>query len=359
MFMFIGMKIESASTWLARIGITTLAWAGMVASARFFAAGALRAVAALAAVGGIVTAGCGAPTREARSARAQAYDADYAEVYNQVMAAVAEDYPDFVAENAGQGEIRTPWFPVGLVSEPGASPRASPGASIGASGRGGVEEAPPTRFYVRFDIQVTGGRPWRVHVRGQASAWELGQPLPEVLDGPEEPPWLQGRIDALQVAIHRRLARHAVAAGADTAAQANQGAGAGTESTAEPVPAHLADLPVAAARAALAVQRAAEARDLDRLAGLLHEQLTWSPGAPPDARMAVGVWRADPAVLTHLAAAIAAGCRAAPRGQDAGQDAGQRVVCPAAAAEPGFAGYRAELAPAPDGRWKLAAFFTH
>jgi hypothetical protein len=115
------------------------------------------------------------------------------------------------------------------------------------------------------------------------------------------------------------------------------------------------------------VQRAAEARDIDRLAGLMHDDFTWSPGAPPDARTAAGVWRADPGVLTHLGAAIAAGCRAAPKSQDASQDAGQhasqhagpRVVCPAAAAEPGFAGYRAELTPAEAGdSWKLAAFFT-
>ena len=308
----------------------------MVAGARLGVSGVVGAMA------GVAVAGCGASAREARSARAVAYDADYALVFNQVMAAVAADYPDFVAEDAGQGEIRTPWFPVGLVSEPG--------ASAGASGRGGVEEAAPTRFYVRFDIEVTGSRPWRVHVRGQASSWQLGEPMPVVLDGPEEPSWLQGRIDALQVEIHRRLARHAVEAGSETDTDASN-AQQGAEPAAGPVPAYLADLPVAAARVALAVQRAAEARDIDRLAALLHDDFTWSPDAPPDARMAAGVWRADPGVLTHLGAAIAAGCRAV---------SGRRVVCPAAAAEPGFAGYRAELTPGPKpgGTWKLAAFFT-
>lgn len=333
--MFLSLKIGSASTWLGRIGITSLAWAGMVARTGFGVAIALA-----------LAAGCGASAREARSARAVAYDADYAVVYNQVVAAVAADYPDFLAENAVQGEIRTPWFPVGLVREPAA----------GARRRSGVEGASSARFYVRFDITVTGGRPWRVHVRGQASAWTLGEPTPVVLDGPEEPPWLQGRIDALQVDIHRRLARHAVGGPAGA-----PGADPGAAPGAEPVPAHLADLPAGAARAALAVQRAAEARDIDALARLLHDDVTWSPGAPPDARTAVGVWRADPGVLAHLAAAIAAGCRAAPHGQSVGQSVGRRVVCPAAAAEPGFAGYRAELTPSPrsGGGWKLAAFFTH
>jgi hypothetical protein len=315
----------------------------MVAGARFIVAGAVAGVGVGVAV---AVAGCGASAREARSARTQAYDADYAVVYNQVVAAVAADYPDFLAEDAGQGEIRTPWFPVGLVSEPG--------ASAGASGRGGVQDAPPARFYVRFDIEVTGGRPWRVRVRGQASSWQLGEPMPVVLAGPKEPPWLQGRIDALQVAIHRRLARHAVAAGSGPDAENASNAQESADPAAGPVPAHLADLPVAAARAALAVQRAAEARDVDRLADLMHDDVAWSPGAPPDARTAAGVWRADPGVLTHLAAAIAAGCRAAPRSQGGGQ----RVVCPAAAVAPGFAGYRAELTPAPDGSWKLAAFFA-
>jgi ketosteroid isomerase-like protein len=329
-----------------------VARAGFVAAACGVAAPGTGMVAALAVTLG---AGCGAPAREARAARARAYDADYSVVYNQVVAAVAAAYPDFLAEDAVQGVIRTPWFPVGLAAEPG--------ASAGASRRSG-EHAPPRRFYVRFDISVTGPRPWRVRVAGEASAWELGQPTPEPLAGPEEPPWLQGRIDALQVAIHRRLARHAVPAEPAPAPARDPAPGPTPDAdpAAEPVPAHLADVPAGAARAALAIEAAAEARDLDALAGLLHDDVTWSPGAPPDARTALGVWRADPDVLAHLAAAIAAGCRAAPQGHHAGDRAGppaaRRVVCPPGAVAPGFAGYRAELAPAAGGLWKLAAFFT-
>jgi hypothetical protein len=337
------MKIGSASTWLGRIGITTLAWAGMVARTGFDAAAAAPVLVPVLvpALAMALAAACGASAREARSARARAYDADYTVVYNQVVAAVAAEYPDFLAENAAEGEIRTPWFPLGLVREPGTT----------GTSRRGIEDA-PRRFYIRFDIEVTGPRPWRVHVRGQASAWELGQPQPEVLDGPEEPPWLQGRIDALQIAIHERLARHAVAAGPPEPGDPERDPKRSPDPDAEPAPAYLADLPAGAARAALAVQRAAESRDFDALARLLADQVTWSPGAPPDARTALGVWRADPAVLAHLAAAIAGGCRAAPAG------ARPRVVCPAAAAEPGFAGYRAELAPSAGDRWRLTAFFT-
>lgn len=343
------MKIGSATTWLGRIGITSLAWAGMVARTGFGVAGAAAPMVAVMAAIAVAGTGCGASAREARSARSVAYDADYALVYNQVVAAVAAEYPDFLAENAVQGEIRTPWFPVGLAREPG--------ASAGASSRGGVASA-PERFYVRFDISVTGPRPWRVHVRGQASSWELGAPRPEVIEGPEEPPWLQGRIDGLQIAIHRRLARHAIAGEPDPDPDEDPAPRTAPEPAAAPVPAHLADLPAGAARAALAIQRAARAGDVDALARLVHDEVVWSPGAPPDARTALGVWRADPGVLAHLAAAISAGCGAAP----ADRSAGQRVVCPAAAAEPGFAGYRAELTPASGGAqggWKLAAFFTH
>src|SRR5690606_13830863 len=113
-------------------------------------------VVAVALASAALAPGCGASAREARAARARAYDADYAVVYNHAVAAVAADYPDFLAEDAAEGAIRTPWFPVGLVREPAAGAR-----------RGGVESA-PKRFYIRFDIAVTGPRPWRVRVRGQA-----------------------------------------------------------------------------------------------------------------------------------------------------------------------------------------------
>ena len=56
---------------------------------------------------------------------------------------------------------------------------------------------------------MVGGKPWRVRVTGEASEWELGA-VPVTLRGADEPHWLQGRTDALRVAIYRRLKAYAV-----------------------------------------------------------------------------------------------------------------------------------------------------
>ena len=57
------------------------------------------------------------------------------------------------------------------------------------------------RFFIRFDVGVIGGRPWRVKVVGHASEWEPGNAMPTELHGPARPHWLEGRTDALTVAV--------------------------------------------------------------------------------------------------------------------------------------------------------------
>lgn len=321
------MQSGSINTWLRSIGITTLVCAGMGA-------------------GALAWAGCGASRQQAREAREAVYDAPYAVVYTEVLAAVQEQYPDFVDEDAARGRIRTPWLPVRLASQ-GTLADDTPGA-VAAAGHGTLG----ARYFVRFDIAVIGDGPWQVQVHGQASSWEQGQALPVVLTGKSEPMWLEGRVDALQVAIHERLAGYAVARPRPAPVQA------APRAEVEAVP-DVGDIPAAAARAVRAALAAARAQDLDALAAVMREDFTWSLGAPPDAAQALRVWRADPAALDALVVAIEAGCGVVSAGRDGAVTIGAGgVVCPAAASQGGHAGYRAGFTAGADGRWKMSSFLV-
>ncbi len=271
-----------------------------------------------------------------RSARSVSYDANYAVIYSEVLAEVTAQYPEFVQENAVRGRIRTPWFQVRLASEDD-----SVGTGAGFST---ATTTAPKRYFVRFDIAVTGEGPWRVLVDGQASSWELGQGVPVPLQGGDEPPWLQGRINSLQVGIHRRLESYAVA-------------DQPPDEPVAPAPAEVAmpaggfgDIPAPAAQAVAAALRASRMRDVDAMAALLHDDFVWSRGAPPGAPSALVLWRADDTALAALAAALDAGCARAPDRTGAG---GEAVVCPP---EPTPGQSRATFTPDPAGAWKLQAF---
>src|SRR5678810_675115 len=66
------------------------------------------------------------------------------------------------------------------------------------------------RYFIRFDVVVAGGRPWRVKVTGHASEWEPGAAMPVELHGPAKPHWLEDRTDAPTVAIYKRIKPYAV-----------------------------------------------------------------------------------------------------------------------------------------------------
>ena len=61
-----------------------------------------------------------------------------------------------------------------------------PSAVGGAGGTGGFTTPAGgayKRLFIRFDIAVTGGRPWRVRVEGKASEWDPGNAQPTELRG--------------------------------------------------------------------------------------------------------------------------------------------------------------------------------
>lgn len=290
--------------------------------------------------------GCGASKSEVREAMRSGYDADFAIVYREVLAAVREAYPH-ITENPVTGVVRTAWHPI-RVSSGQDGPTSTQQADRAMNPFSAANMA-RKQYFIRFDILVVGGDPWRVRVVGQASEWDAGG-VPAELRGANEPHWLKGRTEALRVAIHRRLQTYAVRL-PSTEIQVE-------EPPREPVPgvdaSMLGDIPPAAAQAAAAVVAAVRAHDMAALRGLVHPEVMWSPGAPPGVDTALAMWQADASLLGQLAGIIEQGCRKAQAGTAEGK---AEVTCPPAhGTEPGYSGYRAGFAPGADGAWKLVFF---
>lgn len=297
-------------------------------------------------------AGCSGH-KELKTARSSVYDIDFAIVYSQTMAAVQQLYPT-MDDEPGRGMIRTAWHQVALAQTSSDDPTTASSLGNGtytnpATAQPGTMGAPQMqrvgnqatltkRYFIRFDVSVLGGRPWRVHVVGHASEWEPGNAVPVELRGANVPHWLAGRTDELTLAIYRRLKQYAKPAPPE-------------QVTAKPADQVKIDaskfgaIPAGAAEVATAIEKAVELRDYGALRGVVAADVVWSLGGEPGVDAALATWQADPTVLDALVAALDAGCASA----------GTKVTCPAAAAKPGFTGWRATL-EARGAAWKLTSF---
>jgi hypothetical protein len=295
---------------------------------------------------------CGTSSREIREAKSSGYRADFALVYNEAVAATRNVYPNLV-EDATAGTIRTAWhvvrFNEGQVDPTSQQSRDSQAREDQATGAGNANPfgqsglARKTHF-IRFDVAVIGGDPWRLSIRAQASRWTAGE-VPVPLKGGDEPHWLQGRIDALYVAIHRRLEKYKVKL-ATRPSNATE-----VEQIIKPKfePGQFGPIPPAAAEAVAFVLQSASMRDLVNLREHMADDFTWSLGGTPGADMAIMMWQADTSVLNHLEEILRAGCRV--------DEEGARVSCPPEYSErAGYLGYRAEFAQTAPGVWKLTLF---
>lgn len=280
---------------------------------------------------------------EVRTAKSSAYDADFAIVYTEALEATRALYPD-LEEDPKLGVISTVWHQVQFSSAQDDN-RAQDRAMGAGQGNANVGRQPRAgkRTFVRFDVSVvskTGGPPWIVRVRGKASEWEAGNAKPTDLKGAAKPQWLPGRIDALTVAIYRRLKKYAIAVKPEVEAEEAEGPTVDK--------AIFGDVPAEAADVAAAIVIAIDTREPAAIRGHLADDVVWSLGAPGDADIALATWQADPATLAALKAALSGGCRAADG----------VVTCPPAATEtPGYTGWRVTLEQR-DGAWKLTAFVS-
>jgi hypothetical protein len=288
--------------------------------------------------------GCTTHKTEVETAKKSLYDAEFTVVYTAALEATRESYPN-IEDAPGRGAIKTSWHQVSYANNQDdmTNPRTlanAQGINPGAAGAPGAASAGmPTRlaykrYYIRFDISVAGGRPWRLKVVGHAAEWEPGAALPTELHGPARPSWLEGRTDALVYAIYDRIKKYAVpmpdnATAADDVKHAD--------------PAAFGAVPPDAAKELAAVKDVLDARDYAGLRPHLADDVVWSLGGGSGPEGAMAMWQADPEPLDAMAKALAAGC---------GGDA-KKVTCPAAAPAAG----RYQLRLEPRGMsWRITSF---
>lgn len=291
-------------------------------------------------------AACGGSRKELRAAKTSGYQADFAIVYSEVLAAVTDLYP-YLVENAAAGVIKTQWHPMRMQAGQDSSGAANidPNTGLPASQNpfGVGAQIDRTQFFIRFDVLVVGGNPWRVRVTGYASKWEVGYAKPVPLEKADEPHWLQGRIDKLQVAIYKRLKQYAVPL--EIIQQQ-----APVDQPAEDL-GRFGELPQGAAEVIAVVERAARTHDVAALRRYMVDDFVWSLGASPSADQAIAMWQADTENLRRLVAVIEAGCVT--------ESGGTRVVCPPeAAGASDYVGHRAAFEVSAGAGWRLTYFVS-
>lgn len=294
----------------------------------------------------ILIAACG-NKKELRRAKSSVYDTDFVVVYNAALEATRELYPT-LNDNPGPGMIKTAWHQVAFANnEDDLSNQRTIAQGQGYAGPvspGQAAAGMPTRlaykrWFIRFDVTVTSGRPWRVKIIGHASEWEPGNALPTELKGAAKPPWLDGRTDALTLAIYKKLKKYAVPMRQDEEPPKPEDLIPKTD------PKAFANVPAAAAQALAKIRDALVRRDYAALRALLADDVTWSLGGAPGADTAMAMWQADGESLEAMLRVIGAGC--------GGTD--KKVSCPAAAAEPVAGAHSLVLEPRGDA-WKVTSF---
>ncbi len=271
----------------------------------------------------VVTLGaaCGTRKQDVQRARNSVYDTDFANVYNAALQATRDQYP-MLKDSPGPGRISTAWHQVTYANNQDDSlqNQRTMTQGQGMTGRPGSPQATMTgmptrlaykRFFIRFDVSVLGGRPWKVKVVGHASEWDPGAALPTEMNGAQRPAWLDGRLESLQVAIYKKIKRYAIPRKEEVTISVE-------DSLPKTDPGTIKGVPPAAAKTLAAIKDAVGKRDYATLRPQLDDNVVWSLGGGTGADIAIATWQADPSILEAMQSAINAGC--------AGD---KKVVCPA------------------------------
>jgi dipeptidyl aminopeptidase/acylaminoacyl peptidase len=289
--------------------------------------------------------GCGGNTkRDLKAAKQSVYDTDFAVVFSAALEATRQLYPQ-VEDSPGAGAIKTAWHQVQYANSQDdlANQRTiAQGQGIGVSpalqGTSMPTRLAYKRYFIRFDVAVVGGRPWRIKVVGHAAEWEPGNAMPTELHGPARPHWLEGRTDALTVAIYRHLKDHAVEMREPNPDEKPEDALPKTD------PKTWKGLPPGAGERLAKLKDAIVLRDYGALRAQLADDVVWSLGGAPGADTAMAMWQADPEALDALVHALES---CAP-----GAD-GKRVTCPGG---PPVAGAWQLVLELRGKDWKVASF---
>jgi hypothetical protein len=286
--------------------------------------------------------GCGASKKEIATARQSVYDTDFSVVYTAALDATREVYPN-LDDAPGHGMIKTAWHQVSYANNQDdlANPKTVAQAQGVSSSSSNAAAGMPTRlaykrYFIRFDVTVAGGRPWRLKVVGHAAEWEPGAALPTELHGVARPSWLEGRTDALVIGIYKRLKAYALAGKEETPEVAG-------EDPKRSDPASFKDVPPDAAKRLAGLKDVLGARDYPALRGQLADDVVWSLGGGTGADAAMATWQADPEALDAMNRTISAGCAGVAK----------KITCPAGAAQPGA--YQLTLELRADG-WRITSF---
>lgn len=292
----------------------------------------------------LIFSACG-NKKEVEYAKSSLYDTDFAIVYSAALDVTRELYPQ-LNDNPGPGKISTAWHQVQYGNNQddlsnqrtiAAGQGVQPGLGQGARMVGVPTRLAYKRYFIRFDVQVMGGRPWRVKVIGHASEWDPGAALPSELKGAQRPPWLDGRIDALNVAIYKRIKQFAVPMKEEVVEVSAEDAIPKTD------PSQFTGVPASAAKRLAAIKDALAKRDYAGLRPQLDENVVWSLGGGTGADVALATWQADPGVFDAMADVIGAGCAA---------EGDKKVACPGGAPQPSK--YQLVLELKDD--WKITSF---
>ncbi|MCX5746117.1 MAG: hypothetical protein NT062_26870 [Proteobacteria bacterium] len=293
-----------------------------------------------------MTGACGNKA-DLETARHSVYDADFAVVYSAVLEATRDLYPS-TDDLPGAGTIKTAWHQVPLATNQddmtnsrAISVSGMPTQTPGQTNNGMSTRLTGKKFFVRFDVSVTGGRPWRVKVQGHASEWEPGAAMPSEMRGMARPHWLDGRIDALTLAIFSRIKSHAVRMKETPVELTSE------EKLPKTDPTTFAKIPAAAATRLAHIKDMASRRDYGGLHLDLADDVKFSLGADGNADVALAMWQADPEVVDAISRAIGPTCAT-----DAADE--RRVMCPGGVPKPGT--YQLILTLRGTD-WKLASFF--
>ncbi len=313
----------------------------------------VRTVAIISALCALASAtGC-TNKKDVEHAKHSLYDTDFAVVYAAALKATRDLYPN-LDENPSKGQIQTSWHQVVYAGNQDdlANPRAvgGGGGQPGMGGAGGMGGGPgmgspaggggtPTtlvtkRYFIRFDVSVLGGRPWRVKVIGHASEWEPGAAMPSELHGIARPSWLVPRTESLQVSIYNKIRQWAIPMKEDKVE---------VEEVVHTDPAIFKDVPDAAAKRLAIIKDILNKRDYAALRPMLADDVLWSLGDGPGADTAMAMWQADPSTFEAMNAGLTAGCAG---------DA-KRVTCPGGEAVSGA--FQLLLEPR-GAEWKITSF---
>lgn len=281
--------------------------------------------------------------KEVEHAKHSLYDADFAIVYSAALDATRNLYPQ-LNDNPGPGKISTAWHQVSYANNQDelANTRtlaAGQGVQTGAGPTAQMAGVPTRlaykRYFIRFDVTVLGGRPWRVKVVGHASEWDPGAALPSELRGAQRPAWLDGRIDALTLAIYKKIKRYAVPMPKDEVVSPE-------DQLPRTDPKQFTGVPADAAKRLAAINDALARRDYAALRPQLDDNIVWSLGGGTGADVALATWQADPATFEAMQDVIAHGCASQ----------GNQVACPAGAPQSG----KYQLLLEQHGDWKVTSF---